>query len=203
MRVVLSRRFGTSVKFIAVLEFHQSGVAHLHVLLEVYIPQKWLSNAWQSIGGGRIVDIRFVDVQRVAGYLSAYLAGGKVEHTLLHLPRRARIFSCSRTISFWVKAKPSGWWVVPCSLERLRMLADYVRHERFESPDDPRRASGEVLLYFEALPIPEALYRQDQEKIMKALSLTKAERNPLPTSFPIVNFRSSCRMESDTRSTEP
>lgn len=78
MRVVLARRFGASVNFIVVLEFQKSGLAHLHVLLGVYIPQAWLSEAWQSIGGGRIVDIRFVDVHRVAGYLACYLKGVSV-----------------------------------------------------------------------------------------------------------------------------
>lgn len=66
MRVLLSRKFGESLPFVAVLEFQENGRAHLHVLLGVYVPQAWLSQAWQSIGGGKIVDIRFVDVHRVS-----------------------------------------------------------------------------------------------------------------------------------------
>jgi len=38
MRVLLERRFGGSVQFIGVLEFQKNGVAHLHLLLGVYIP---------------------------------------------------------------------------------------------------------------------------------------------------------------------
>jgi hypothetical protein len=56
MRVILARKFGESLEFIGVLEFHKSGIAHLHILLGIYIPQDWLSDAWQSIGGGRVVE---------------------------------------------------------------------------------------------------------------------------------------------------
>ena len=49
MRLVLQRKFGASIQFIAVLEFQKSGLAHLHVLVGLYIPQDWLSQAWQSI----------------------------------------------------------------------------------------------------------------------------------------------------------
>ena len=101
MRVLLARRFGRSIDFIGVLEFQKSGLAHLHVLVAVYIPQDWLSSAWQSVGGGQIVDIRYVDVQRIAGYLTRYLTGDKVVHTLSLIPSRARIFTCSRSIVFW------------------------------------------------------------------------------------------------------
>jgi hypothetical protein len=40
MRVVLSRRYGATLPFIAVLEFHKSGIAHLRVLFGVYIPRR-------------------------------------------------------------------------------------------------------------------------------------------------------------------
>jgi hypothetical protein len=46
---------GKSLPFVGVPEFQKNGNAHLHVLLGQYIPQKWLSHAWQSIGG-RTVD---------------------------------------------------------------------------------------------------------------------------------------------------
>jgi hypothetical protein len=71
MRVSLERKFGKTVQFIGVLEFQKSGVAHLHLLVGLYIPQDWLSTAWESIGGGKIVDIRSVDIHRVTMYLTA------------------------------------------------------------------------------------------------------------------------------------
>jgi hypothetical protein len=80
MRVLLARQCRKkSIPFVVgVLEFQENGAAHLHILLAEYIPQKWLSIAWQKVGGGRFVDIRFVDVHRVSAYLSSYLAGDRV-----------------------------------------------------------------------------------------------------------------------------
>jgi hypothetical protein len=109
MRVLLAREYKGTLPFVGVLEFQKNGNAHLHVLLRRYIPQRWLSDAWESIGGGRIVDIRFVDVHRVSAYLAVYLAGEKVARTLDLLPRRARIFTTARCIVLWGKKKPSGW----------------------------------------------------------------------------------------------
>ena len=54
MRVLLAREFKGSLSFVGVLEFQKNGNAHLHVLLGQYITQKWLSKAWQSIGGGKM-----------------------------------------------------------------------------------------------------------------------------------------------------
>lgn len=154
MRVVLARRYGNSVPFIAILEFQKSGKAHLHVLVGIYIPQRWLSKAWQGIGGGRIVDIRYVDVHRVAGYVASYLTNDKVKHTLTLLPPRARIFSCSRGIGFSPKKENSGWWVCPCSIDELR---DYVKEAEGERWEDVEGVGIPVLIWFEGPLIPAAL----------------------------------------------
>lgn len=52
MRVLLMRKFGKTLPFVGVLEFQKNGNAHLHLLVGQYIPQAWLTYAWQSIGGG-------------------------------------------------------------------------------------------------------------------------------------------------------
>src|SRR5260370_31392930 len=112
MRVLLAREYGSggkSLDFVGVLEFQKNGNAHLHILLCRYIPQEWLSRAWQSIGGGEYVDIRFVDVHRDSAYLCVYLVGDKVAHTLEFLPKRARIFTTSRSIRLWQKTENRRW----------------------------------------------------------------------------------------------
>jgi hypothetical protein len=157
MRVVLARRYGATLHFVAVLEFQKSGMAHLHVLFGVYIPQAWLSEAWHSIGGGRIVDIRHVDVQHVAGYLAKYLTGEKVEHTLSILPPRGRIFTTSRSITLWGKKQETGWMLCRKSLWRLRDRAVTVSRERYEPTESLRPYDLELLTYFEGPPIQEAL----------------------------------------------
>src|SRR5260370_5648565 len=101
MRVYLSREFGQSLDYVGVLEFTEAGTAHLHLLVGRFIKQKWLSDAWYAVGGGRVVDIRLVDVHRVTAYLSVYLTGDKVKHTLKLLAAPARIFTTSPSIRLW------------------------------------------------------------------------------------------------------
>jgi len=72
-RVSLLRKFKCTVNYIAILEFHKSGIPHLHVLIDRFIAQRWISEAWSALGGGGIVDIRFVDVHRISHYLAKYL----------------------------------------------------------------------------------------------------------------------------------
>lgn len=170
MRVLLARHFGSSIHFVSVLEFHKSGIAHLHALVGVYIPQDWLSSAWQSVGGGKIVDIRYVDVHRIAGYLTRYLAGDKVEHTLSLLPVRARIFSCSRSISFWARKEKSNWWLCKRSLDELRTQAQNITSERWETLEELKPFGLELLMYFEARPSPEAIRGQDIFDVLRALA---------------------------------
>ncbi len=157
MRVLLSREYGKSLPFVGVLEFQKNGMAHLHVLVGQYIPQKWLSRAWQPIGGGKIVDIRFVDVHRVSAYLSVYLASDKVVHTLDRLPRRARIFTTSRSIVLWGKKKKSGWMLRYIGLGALHEAAEHPTNERFEAVEDLKPFGVEMLSYFESPPFQKAL----------------------------------------------
>lgn len=125
MRVSLARHLGKSIQFIAVVELHKSGIPHLHVLVGAYLPQEWLSAAWQGVGGGKIVDIRYVDVHRVSRYLSKYLT----KETLADLPSRVRRFSCSKGIVLWSrKPKQLGWGLYKISFDYLREIA--------ESPSD-------------------------------------------------------------------
>jgi hypothetical protein len=177
MRVLLSRKFGESLPFVAVLEFQKNGLAHLHVLLGVYVPQAWLSQAWRSLGGGKIVDIRFVDVQRVSAYLAVYLAGEKVLHTLELLPKRARIFTTSRTIVLWGKKEKRGWFLRRVSISTLYDLAENRTRERFEAVEDLKPFGLEMLSYFESPPFQEAIGQREVLDVLRAsLPTWKAEK---------------------------
>jgi hypothetical protein len=94
LRTYFRRKFGLAPKYIAVLEFHENGKPHLHVLIDRFIEQAWLSQAWEGVGGGRIVDIRFVDLHRVSCYLAKYLT----VDLLLSAPMGIRRVTCSRGI---------------------------------------------------------------------------------------------------------
>jgi len=168
MRVLLARKSGKkSIPFIGVLEFQKNGAAHLHILLADYIPQKWLSIAWQKVGGGRYVDIRFVDVHRVSAYLSSYLAGDKVTHTLELLPKRARIFTTSRSIVLWGKKEKSGWWLRRVDIGALYDAAQNPTNVRFEAVEDLKPFELELLSYFESPPCAAAIGNRDVITVLK------------------------------------
>ena len=72
-RVYLERKHGDSIKFIKIVEKQKRGVAHLHVLVDRFIKQAWISEVWSGLGGGKIVDIRYVYVHMVSSYFSKYM----------------------------------------------------------------------------------------------------------------------------------
>jgi hypothetical protein len=91
----------------ALMVLHRSGVPHLHVLFGAFLPQDWLSKAWQAVGGGKIVHIKFADVHRVTAYFSKYLT----KDSLAEIPSGVRRYSCSKGIALWErKAKNPCWW---------------------------------------------------------------------------------------------
>ena len=67
---------GNKIEFLAIFEQTQSGFPHLHILARSrYIPQKWLSNAMESLASAPIVDVRRVKNKRQAAkYVSKYIA---------------------------------------------------------------------------------------------------------------------------------
>lgn len=105
-RVYLGRKYGKEkVSYISIVELHRSGRAHLHVLVGVYIPQEWISENWQRVGGGRIVDIRLVDIHNVARYLSKYVT----KDLLLLVPASKKRISTSRNIRLFDAKEKSGF----------------------------------------------------------------------------------------------
>jgi hypothetical protein len=69
-----------------------------------------------------------IDVHRAVAYLTPYLAGEKIIHTPEHLPKRARIFTTSRSIVLWGKKKKSGGF-----LRRLDLGSLYSIGPQFEN----------------------------------------------------------------------
>lgn len=176
MRVVLAREFGTSLDFIGTLEFQKNGNAHLHLLIGRFIKQEWLSDAWQSIGGGKIVDIRMVDIHRVTAYLSVYLAGDKIDNTLKHLAPRARIFTTSRSITLWPKKQKMGWWLRRKHFQELHDAASYPSCERYTEIEDLKPFGLKLLTYFEGPPLQEAIGNRDPIAVLRAaIPIWKAE----------------------------
>lgn len=127
-RTYLKRRFRTRVSYIAVLELQKSGYAHLHILVDRYVDQHWISDAWSALGGGRVVDIRMVDLHRIGSYLSKYLT----KNVLLGgLQPRQRRYSTSWDISLSRKAEPGAWTLIKLTLEILyrEVLGGVIREK--------------------------------------------------------------------------
>jgi hypothetical protein len=128
-RLYLRRKYGHPVKYIAVLEFHKSGIAHLHLLVDRFIPWDWIKESWSALGGGSVVYIKYVDVHRIARYLSKYLT----KELLLSAPKRSRRITTSRSIQLIEKKKDDAqrWTLLKMTIfflySRLWQWAEDVR----------------------------------------------------------------------------
>jgi hypothetical protein len=120
-REYLRRKYRGPIKYIAVLEFQKSGVPHLHVLLDRFIPWAWIRESWSALGGGDIVDIRYVDVHRVSRYLSKYLT----KDLLLSAPKRSRRVTLCRAFHLFEKSPKE----MEYHLLRVSVFALFWLHE--------------------------------------------------------------------------
>lgn len=80
-------------------------MAHLHCFIGVYLDPRWISDAWQRVGGGRIVHIRFVDVHRINTYLAKYWT----KELMLSSPPGKKQVSTSRDVRLFDKRAARGW----------------------------------------------------------------------------------------------
>jgi hypothetical protein len=125
LRVYLKRQFGVAPQYIRILEFQQNGNPHFHILIDRYIARDCIQASWEAVGGGRMVDIRYVDVHRVSRYLSKYLT----KELLLSAPLRSRRVTTSRGIHLFEKtAGDTVWTLIRVPIYRLSELcaADIV-----------------------------------------------------------------------------
>ena len=130
-RVYLLRRYEQPIKYITVLEFHKNGMPHLHVLVDRFIPQAWISDSWSALGGGNIVDIRYVDVHRISRYLAKYLH----QRPLMSALERSRRVTTSRSLHLKEKKVSELTWVFDLRsifhrFELLRALAQDVEWDQ-------------------------------------------------------------------------
>jgi hypothetical protein len=75
-----------------------------------YIPQWWISRSMARLGGGKVVDIRYVyDRHRMSHYLAKYLS----KDVILSAPRGVRRWSASWRMNLFQKRKSTGGWQYP------------------------------------------------------------------------------------------
>lgn len=96
---MLRRKF-PNICFIKVVEFHKSGMPHLHILLggRRWISKNWLLKFWPI---GHQVHITRVngDIHQVMFYMGKYLFKNDTLDRILHWSLMARSFSVSRNLS--------------------------------------------------------------------------------------------------------
>jgi hypothetical protein len=131
LRVYLHREYGVAPQYIRILEFQKNGNPHFHILIDRYIAREWIQAAWVAVGGGWMVDIRYVDVHRVSRYLSKYLT----KELLMSAPLRSRRVTTSRGIVLFGKTPTETTWTlikVPIS----RLFEVYAREVTASSYDE-------------------------------------------------------------------
>ena len=123
-------------------EGDEEGRAHLHLLVDRYLPQAKLSAMADRVGLGEIVDIRRVEARNAAHYISAYLGRG----ALASLPKGYRRYTSSRDISLdpWNPGgddpEPEEEWTLvvddPVTGVEVRATpGDFIRREPEPPPD--------------------------------------------------------------------
>lgn len=105
-RVYIQREYG-DFSFVWVKEQGEEngGHWHLHVLVSRYMDQAWISEAWNSVGGGEVVDIRRVSrCEKVAHYLGKYLT----KNALSEFPDGVQRYGTSEDVQLDVRGDESG-----------------------------------------------------------------------------------------------
>jgi hypothetical protein len=103
-----------TISFIAIVEFQKTGYAHLHILVDRFILQAWISEAWQAVGGGKIAHIEQVDIQRIGPYLTKYLTKDLL---LAKFKKGQRRYTTSRDIALFVRECSDKWDLLKAPLE--------------------------------------------------------------------------------------
>jgi hypothetical protein len=104
LRTAITREFG-DLSYIWIREEQDSGLPHIHILVSRYLPQNWVSDRWEALGGGQVVDIRSVErVQKAAHYVGKYLT----KNALSGLPDGIRRYGSSQDLDLDVRGGGSN-----------------------------------------------------------------------------------------------
>jgi hypothetical protein len=144
-RTYLKRRYRVALSFITVLELQKSGYAHLHVLIGRFIEQTWISEAWQAVGGGRIVYIKQVEIRRIGPYLSKYLTKDLLRAG--HKSRFRRVTS-SRDVALNNFERSGTWSVIKFP------LSHFYSKRPWNAVNEIKDESGELTSFDEAYSGP-------------------------------------------------
>lgn len=121
---------------------------HLHIIVDRFLPQSWLSSTWSELGGGEVVDIRRIDrVEQAAHYVGKYLT----KNALSGLPKGIRRYGSSQDITLNVRGdkeeserdwslKMDDYLITNSDGEPLRrgvVAADFAQQKQWRGPVPP------------------------------------------------------------------
>jgi hypothetical protein len=136
LRTELRQEYG-SFSYVWVREETDDGWPHLHVLVSRFLPQGEISEAWDRIGAGEIVDIRQVEARKAGNYLAKYLA----KDAMANLPSGVHRYGSSADIDLDVRGgsddDSESAWTIEAYDEVLGMHVDAHRSDFIRRQPDP------------------------------------------------------------------
>lgn len=106
-RVHLGRDFSSPTSYIWVLELTESGIPHLHILLDRYIHKSWIYNKWCASGGGIVTKMEHInesEISRTVNYLLKQFTSSSKK-----LPVGRHRYQTSRNIKLKKPRIRKGW----------------------------------------------------------------------------------------------
>jgi len=154
LRTALSRRYEEFSYIWVREEGEKSETAHphLHIIVNQYVPQGWLSATWSELGGGEVVDIRKIDrVEKAAHYVGKYLT----KNALSGLPDGSRRYGSSQDIDLAVRDSGDSERSFSLLMDDYEITrkdgepltrgvvdADFVRQRQWDGPVPPDGGLG-------------------------------------------------------------
>jgi hypothetical protein len=129
----MTRTFGR-VEYVWVVEPTRAGYAHMHLLVNRYIPQAWMSVNWLKVtGDSRIVHVERLTGRRAAAYLAKYVSKEATRRLASAGLKRRRLFGRSKGVKFdSFMPGGKGWTVV---MQSWKDNADWLRRHCYVEVD--------------------------------------------------------------------
>lgn len=129
-RTKLTKKFG-AVKFVKVLEAQsKSGYAHLHVIINKYIPARWLNENVSASGFGRIYDVKKISGKCAFFYVQKYLSKPWSHAGALQCCVDLNLRLCSGSRGFKLSDKSVSRWKLidfKCTDDRSHDYVDAIK----------------------------------------------------------------------------
>ncbi|EMR73030.1 hypothetical protein MBGDN05_00784 [Thermoplasmatales archaeon SCGC AB-539-N05] len=107
LRKYYRREFSHNLSYIALPRSQEDGFCHYHCLIGSYIPKNWLDNVLKKLGLGWCF-ITYVDVHRLANYLSKYWYK---EHEWF-IPKGKKHYTHSADVDLTLFAPEDNWYFI-------------------------------------------------------------------------------------------